>query len=40
MMIPLKLLLARLSLYGHGATRLHDEMVELAEWDPMTLIED
>ena len=30
------ILLARLSLYGHGATRLHDEMVEMvAEWDPI-----
>ena len=30
------ILLARLSLYGYGATRLHDEMIELvAEWDPM-----
>ena len=29
------ILLARLSLYGHGASRLHDEMIELvAEWDP------
>ena len=29
-------LLARLSLYGHGAARLHDEVIELvAEWDPM-----
>ena len=29
------ILLARLSLYGHGASRLHDEMLELvAEWDP------
>ena len=30
------ILLARLSLYGHGASRLHDEMIELvAEWDPL-----
>ena len=29
------ILIARLSLYGYGATRLHDEMIELvAEWDP------
>ena len=29
------ILLARLSLYGHGAARLHDEVLELvAEWDP------
>jgi superfamily II DNA/RNA helicase len=29
------ILLARLSLYGHGAARLHDEVIELvAEWDP------
>ena len=30
------ILLARLSLYGYGASRLHDEIIELvAEWDPM-----
>ncbi|TGG91406.1 MAG: helicase [Aphanocapsa feldmannii 277cV] len=29
------ILLARLSLYGHGAARLHDEVLALvAEWDP------
>jgi hypothetical protein len=29
------ILLPRLSLYGHGASRLHDEVIELvAEWDP------
>jgi hypothetical protein len=29
------ILLARMSLYGHGAARLHDEVLELvAEWDP------
>ena len=29
------ILLARLSLYGHSAARLHDEVLELvAEWDP------
>ena len=29
------ILLARLSLYGHGAARLHDEvMAVVAEWDP------
>ena len=30
------ILIARLSLYGYGATRLHDEMIELvSEWDPL-----
>ena len=29
------IVLARLSLYGHGASRLHDEVLEVvAEWDP------
>ncbi|GIR03261.1 MAG: hypothetical protein CM15mP12_7920 [Gammaproteobacteria bacterium] len=36
------ILIARLSLYGYGATRLHDEIIELvAEWDHKgSLIED
>ena len=29
------IVLARLSLYGHGASRLHDEVLAVAaEWDP------